>query len=65
MKFGTQINLVYTEYDGAIYFKFEDTCHLLIPIWSRFSLRQIKFSIFFVASNKIRAKFRKYVAAQN
>ena len=36
MKFGTQINLViYTEYDGAIYFKFEDTCHLLSPIWSR------------------------------
>ena len=35
MKFGTQINLVITEYDGAIYFKFEDTCHLLSLIWSR------------------------------
>ena len=48
MKFGTQINLVYTEYDGAIYFKFEDTCHLLSPIWSwkffccaKLNLRQI------------------------
>ena len=34
MKFGTQINLVILD-DGAIYFKFEDTYHLLSSIWSR------------------------------
>ena len=35
MKFGTQINLVILNIMAQFFFDFEDTCHLLSPIWSR------------------------------